>query len=114
MELAKNILFNSLILIGLIVICLALILLMLIVIDKITGYSKMAVEAAVYKRKKKEFDSDLENEYNLIVSRMGYVQCNPKINDLDKQIEILEKAISLKKMVKQRIEENKKERINLS
>ena len=88
MEFVKNILFDSLVTIGLIAICL--------VLNRIFKFTKYIIMYRVYKRNIKLYD--LKDK--VIVSRDGTVLCTC-ITDLDKQIEILEKAIQNRKEIKQ-------------
>lgn len=95
MEFAKNILFDSLVTIGLIAICLVLIWCILELLNRIFKFTKYIIMYRVYKRNIKLYD--LKDK--VIVSRDGMVLCTC-ITDLDKQIEILEKAIQNRKEMK--------------
>lgn len=95
MEFVKNILFDTLAIIGLIAICLALIWCVLELINRIFKFTKYIIMYRTYKRNIELYD--LKNK--VIVSKNGSVLCTC-ISDLDKQIEILEKAIQNRKEMK--------------
>ena len=95
MEFVKNILFDSLVTIGLIAICLVLIWCILELMNRIFRFTKYIIMYSVYRRNIELYD--LKDK--VIVSRDGTVLCTCII-DLDKQIEILEKAIQNRKEMK--------------
>lgn len=95
MEFVKNILFDSLVIIGLIAICLVLVWCILELLNRVFKFTKYIIMYRVYKRNIKLYD--LKDK--VIVSRDGMVLCTC-ITDLDKQIEILEKAIQNRKEMK--------------
>lgn len=94
-EFVKNILFDSLVTIGLIAICLVLIWCILELMNRIFKFTKYIIMYRVYRRNIELYD--LKDK--VIVSRDGTVLCTC-ITDLDKQIEILEKAIQNRKEMK--------------
>lgn len=94
-EFVKNILFDSLVTIGLIAICLILIWCILELMNRIFRFTKYIIMYRVYRRNIELYD--LKDK--VIVSRDGTVLCTCII-DLDKQIEILEKAIQNRKEMK--------------
>lgn len=94
-EFVKNILFDSLVTIGLIAICLVLIWCILELLNRIFKFTKYIIMYRVYRRNIELYD--LKDK--VIVSRDGTVLCTCII-DLDKQIEILEKAIQNRKEMK--------------
>lgn len=96
MEIAKNILFNILVIIGLMTICLSLIWYILELLNRIFKFTKCIIMYLEYKR-----NIELYNfKDKLIVSKDGNVPYSC-IDDLDKQVEILEKAIRNRKDIKQ-------------
>ena len=95
MEFVKNILFDALVIIGLIAICLAVIWYMLELFNHIFNFAKYIVMYQIYKQNIKRYD--LRNQ--VIVSKDGTV-FSEGVNDLDEQIEILEKAIQNRKEMK--------------
>lgn len=94
-EFVKNILFDSLVTIGLIAICLVPIWCILELMNRIFRFTKYIIMYRVYRRNIELYD--LKDK--VIVSRDGTVLCTC-ITDLDKQIEILEKAIQNRKEMK--------------
>lgn len=95
MELIKNALFNLILILGLIAICFTILWWILELLDRIFRFSKIIISYLQYKRNIDAYDfAD-----KLIISTSGGVSyaC---IGDLDKQIEILEKAIQNRKELK--------------
>lgn len=95
MEFVKNLLFDALVIICLVAICLALIWCVLNLLNRIFKFTKYIIMYRTYKRNIRLYD--LKNK--VIVSKNGSVLCTC-ISDLDKQIEILEKAIQNRKEMK--------------
>lgn len=96
MELVKDVLFNVFIFIGMTTICLALIWCILELLNRIFKFTKYIIMYLEYKR-----NTELYNfKDKLIVSKDGNVPYSC-IDDLDKQVEILEKAIRNRKDIKQ-------------
>ena len=95
MEFVKNFLFDALVIIGLVAICLVLIWCVLNILNCIFKFTKYIIMYRTYKRNIELYD--LKNK--VIVSKNGAVLC-ACISDLDNQIEILEKAIQNRKEMK--------------
>lgn len=88
MEIFKNILFNILVIIGLIAIILTAIWWSLELLNKIFNFSKYIIMYHQYKKKEDLYD--LRNK--VIVSKDGEVSYSC-VGDINKQIEILNKGI---------------------
>ncbi|MEE1443259.1 MAG: hypothetical protein UGF43_06530 [Blautia sp.] len=95
MELIKNALFNLILILGLIAICFTILWWILELLNRIFRFSKIIICYLQYKR-----NIDTYNFTDkLIVSKNGDVLYTC-IGDLDKQIEILEKAIQSRREFK--------------
>lgn len=102
-EIIKNFMFNTFILIGLITVCLALIWCMLELLNRIFKFTKYIIMYKTYKRNVELYSS----KDKLIVSKNGEVLITC-ITDLDEQIEILEKAIQSRNDIKELREKHSK------
>ena len=95
MEIIKNTLFDVITVAGLIAIALMIFWWLLEMMNRIFNFSKIVIMRLEYKRNKKLYDlSD-----KLIVSKTGEIVYSC-IVDLDKQIEILKKAIQNRESIK--------------
>lgn len=95
METIKNVLFDAIVIIGLIAILMSIFWWLLETLNRIFRLSKIVIMGLEYRRNKKLYDlSD-----KLIVSKTGEIVSSCVV-DLDKQIEILKKAIQNTEKIK--------------
>ena len=95
MEVIKDALFNTLIIIGMMVICLVLIWIMLEILNHIFKATKYIIMYQVYKRDNSLYD--LKDK--VIITKDGSVSYTC-VDDLDEQIDIMQKAIQGRKEIK--------------
>jgi hypothetical protein len=99
-EVVKDVLFNALIIVGLLAIILLLIWWILEALNRLFKISKYIIMYHEYKRREDLYD--LKNK--LIVSKDGSVSYSC-VGDIDEQIDILDKAIKERKKIKRLREE---------
>lgn len=103
MEVIKDALFNALIIIGMMAICLVLIWIMLELLNRVFKFTKYIIMYQVYKRNASIYD--LKDK--VIVSKDGSVSYSC-IDDLDEQIGIMQKAIQDREELKRLREKYRK------
>ena len=96
MELIKNVLFDLLVIIGLVAIILTVMWWTIDLLDRFLKLSKYIIMYQEYKRNKELYD--LKNK--LVISEDGKVSSSGCIDDLDEQERILRKAINHTKEIK--------------
>lgn len=95
MEIIRDALFNALIIIGMTVICLILICIMFELLEHIFKFKKYCIMYLEYMRNTRLYD--LKDK--IIISKDGSVS-HSCIDDLDKQIDIMQKAIQNREELK--------------
>lgn len=96
MEILKNYMFNAFIIIGMIAVCLTLVWYMLKLLNRIFKFTKYIIMYFEYKRNRDLYD--LKNKIEISKSGKVSYSC---VGDLDRQVEILEKAIQNRIKIRQ-------------